>query len=254
MATALADIDQMKARLVEKEQELIARDLAITAKDHQIAHLTKMLLARKSERLADAKHPLLPFPGDEPAPPPPPHVEEAADDEYEEVSFQRKKRGAPRISKDLPREVRTIALPEADRKCPCCNAPMHKIGEECSERLEALRPHVLPKSPMGDAIGYALRQWSPLKRFLDDGLVAIDNNRVERQMRTVAVGRKKWMFAGSVEGGHRAATIYSLVCTCGLLGIEPWAYLKDVLQRLAKGSDPALLTPRIWNAARTTPA
>jgi hypothetical protein len=115
LATALADIDQMKARLAEKEQELIARDLAITAKDHQIAHLTKMLFARKSERLADAKHPLLPFPGDEPAPPPPPHVEEAADDEYEEVSFQRKKRGATRISKDLPREVRTIALPEADR-------------------------------------------------------------------------------------------------------------------------------------------
>ena len=107
---------------------------------------------------------------------------------------------------------------------------------------------------MGDAIGYALRQWGPLTRFLDDGLVAIDNNRVERQMRTVAVGRKNWMFAGSVEGGHRAATIYSLVCTCGLLGIEPWAYLKDVLQRLAEGSDPALLTPRIWNAASTTPA
>ena len=68
------------------------------------------------------------------------------------------------------------------------------------------------------------------------------------------VVRKNWMFAGSVEGGHRAATIYSLVCTCGLLGIEPWAYLKDVLQRLAEGSDPALLTPRISNAARTTPA
>ena len=122
LAAALADIDQLKAQL--------------TAKDHQIAHLTKMLFARKSERLADSKHPLLPFPGDEPAPPPPPHVEEAADDEYEEVSFQRKKRGATRISKDLPREVRTIALPEADRKCPCCNAPMHKIGEECSERLD----------------------------------------------------------------------------------------------------------------------
>lgn len=101
---------------------------------------------------------------------------------------------------------------------------------------------------------YALRQWGPLTRFLDDGEVAIDNNRVERQMRTVAVGRKNWMFAGSVEGGHRAATIYSLVCTCGLLGIEPWAYLKDVLQRLSEGSDPALLTPRLWRAARSTPA
>ena len=52
------------------------------------------------------------------------------------VSYKRKKRGATRISKDLPREVRTIALPEADRKCPCCNEPMQKIGEECSERLD----------------------------------------------------------------------------------------------------------------------
>ena len=51
------------------------------------------------------------------------------------------------------------------------------------------------------------------------------------QMRSVAVGRKNWMFAGSAEGARRAATAYSLVCTCGLLGIEPWAYLKDVLQR-----------------------
>ena len=128
------------------------------------------------------------------------------------------------------------------------------VLDELKPWLEALRPHVLPKSPMGDAIGYALRQWGPLTRFLDDGRLEIDNNRVERQMRTVAVGRKNWMFAGSVEGGHRAATIYSLVCTCGLLGIEPWAYLKDVLQRLAEGADPAQLTPRLWKAAHTTPA
>ena len=69
-------------------------------------------------------------------------------------------------------------------------------------------------------------------------------------MRTVAVGRKNWMFAGSPEGGRRAAIIYSLTCTCGLLGIEPWAYLKDVLQRIAEGENPAQLTPRLWKAAR----
>lgn len=84
--------------------------------------------------------------------------------------------------------------------------------------------------PLGDAIGYTLRQWDALTRYLDDGRFAIYNNRVERQMRTVAVGRKNWMFAGSDAGAMRAATIYSLVCTCGLLGIEPWNYLKDVLQ------------------------
>ena len=63
-------------------------------------------------------------------------------------------------------------------------------------------------------------------------------------------GHTIWMFAGSAEGARRAATVYSLVCTCGLLGIEPWAYLKDVLQRIAEGGDPAQLTPRMWRDAR----
>lgn len=116
--------------------------------------------------------------------------------------------------------------------------------------LLALKPTALPKSPLGDAIGYSLRQWDPLTRYLDDGRLAIDNNRVENQMRAVAVGRKNWLFAGSAEGGQRAATIYSLIGTCGLLGVEPWAYLKDVLQRLALGEDPAQLTPRLWKAVR----
>ena len=77
--------------------------------------------------------------------------------------------------------------------------------------LEGIRHRHLPKSPMGDAIGYALRRWNTLLRYLDDGRLDIDNNRVERQMRSVAVGRKNWMFAGSAAGARRAATIYSLV-------------------------------------------
>ena len=129
LTRALADNAALRTQLAERDQELAARD-------QQIAHLTKMLFARKSERIADAKHPLLPFPGDEPTPPPPPHVDEAPDDECDEVSYKRKKRGATRVSKDLPREVRTIVLSESERLCPCCNEPMHKIGEECSERLD----------------------------------------------------------------------------------------------------------------------
>jgi len=127
--------------------------------------------------------------------------------------------------------------------------------------LEAMKPWLVelqraarPKSFLGKAVGYFLRQWDALARFLDDGRIAIDNNRVERQMRCVAVGRKNWLFAGSDEGGQRAAAIYSLICTCGLLGIEPWAYLKDVLQRIAEGADPATLTPRLWKAASSLAA
>jgi len=104
--------------------------------EQQVAHLTKQLFARKSERLADDKHPKLPLVWDEPEPPPPPHVEEAPDEEFEEITYKRKMRGATRISKDLPRETTTIALPEAERRCPCCNELMCKIGEEVSERLD----------------------------------------------------------------------------------------------------------------------
>lgn len=123
------DVTKLPARLVEVEQ----RNAKL---DKRVAHLTKMLFARKSERLADAKHPLLPFPGDEPEPRPPPHVGEAADEEYDEVTYKRKKRGATQISKDLLRETRTIELPEAERRCPCCNEAMCRTGEEVSERLD----------------------------------------------------------------------------------------------------------------------
>lgn len=119
--------------------------------------------------------------------------------------------------------------------------------------LQALKPLVLPKSDLGDAVGYALRQWDALNRYLEDGCLEIDNNRVERQMRTVAVGRKNWMFAGSDEGAQRAAILYSLICTCSLQGIEPWAYLKAVLQRLAMGEKPQALTPRLWKEQRAGP-
>ncbi len=116
--------------------------------------------------------------------------------------------------------------------------------------LDELRKTTRPKSLLGKAVGYFLNQWDALCHFTDDGRIAIDNNRAERQMRCVAVGRKNWLFAGSEEGGHRAAAIYSLVCTCSLLGIEPWAYLKDVLQKIAEGVDPSMISPRLWKADR----
>jgi transposase len=126
----------------------------------------------------------------------------------------------------------------------------HKLGPDARRDLRQRESKPVLEAMKPWLVEYFLRQWDALTRFLDDGRIAIDNNRVERQMRCVAVGRKNWLFAGSDEGGHRAAAIYSLVCTCGLLGIEPWAYLKDVLQRIAEGTEPASLTPRLWHAAR----
>jgi transposase len=112
----------------------------------------------------------------------------------------------------------------------------------------------LPKSPIREAIGYALGQWAALIRYLDDGILEIDNNRAERALRRVAIGRKNWMFAGSDAGGHRAATLYSLIASCAILKLDPYAYLRDVLERLASQTviDPATLTPKAWQQARQT--
>jgi transposase len=110
---------------------------------------------------------------------------------------------------------------------------------------------VLPKSPMGEAITYALGQWEALTRYLEDGILEIDNNRAERALRRVAIGRKNWMFAGSDEGGHRAAILYSVIASCAVLKIDPYAYLRDVLQRLPScpPADLKNLTPKAWKAA-----
>lgn len=498
-----SEVERLRERVAELEASIAALSSNNVALAHKVEVLLHQLYGKKAERRT-SDHPVLPFPGDEPEPPPPPHVAEAEDDEYETITYSRKKRGATRISKDLPRETVVLDVPQADRMCPCCGEQMTEIGKEISERIdftpavlkviETVRPkyackkheengvltaplpahpvakgmatagliaHVLvakykdhlplyrqscifgrhgaeipestlgdwvkdavdllapvvaamhasvlesevvqsddtpvlvldrkhpqgrrrgflwayvgdrdevvfdftagrsrdgpkrflgnyrgilqadaysgydhlfvgghiveagcmahgrrgfvkaevedkvnaghalaairrlyavereakeqslgheaqrelrqreslpvlnalkpwlvelkrsvrPKSFLGKAVGYFLNQWDALGRFAGDGRIAIDNNRVERQMRCVAVGRKNWLFAGSDDGGHRAAAIYSLVCTCGLLGIEPWGYLKDVLQRIAEGQDPAQLTPRLWKAARPT--
>lgn len=124
--------------------------------------------------------------------------------------------------------------------------------------LEDEAKKVLPKSLMGGAISYTLAHWGALIRYLDDGLLEIDNNRAERALRRVAIGRKNWMFAGSDEGGHRAAVVYSLIASCAALKIDPYVYLRDVLRRLpsTQGADALrLLTPKAWKAAlSTTPA
>jgi transposase len=120
--------------------------------------------------------------------------------------------------------------------------------------LDAEALKVLPKSPLGEAIGYARGQWVALTRYLEDGLLEIDNNSAERALRRVAVGRKNWMFAGSDEGGRRAAILYSLIASCAALHIDPYAYLRDVLERLpscAPENAAALraLTPKAWKDA-----
>ena len=82
----------------------------------------------------------------------------------------------------------------------------------------------LPKSPTGEAARYTRNQWAALNRYVEDGRLAIDNNAAERLMKPVAIGRKNWLFVGSVEAGSRAAVLMSLVASCKLNQVEPWAY------------------------------
>lgn len=88
---------------------------------------------------------------------------------------------------------------------------------------------------MAKALVYGRKRWHALTRFLDEGTAEIDNNIAERAMRSVAIGRKNWLFAGSKAGGQRAAAIYSVIETCKLNGIEPQAYIADVIEKIASG-------------------
>jgi transposase len=114
----------------------------------------------------------------------------------------------------------------------------------------------LPKSPIGEAIGYALNHWEALERYLEAGFLEIDNGASERAMKPVAIGRKNWLFAGSREGGKTAAILMSLCTTCKNLKIDPLAYLTDVLSRVS--THPARLIeellPDRWQALREATA
>ena len=99
--------------------------------------------------------------------------------------------------------------------------------------LKGLLPTLSRKSEITGAIHYALGRWSALTRYATDGGIEIDNNSAERALRTVALGRKNYLFAGSNAGGERAAAIYSLIGTAKLNRIDPEAYLADVLARIA---------------------
>jgi len=112
--------------------------------------------------------------------------------------------------------------------------------------LTVTRTKVLDKSPMGKAIQYAINQEKHLRRYVECGALEIDNNRAERDLRTIAVGRKNWVIIGNENYGHKAAVLYSLIVTCHNIGVDPRLYLRDVLVRIATTSDAKSLTPLNW--------
>jgi hypothetical protein len=125
------------------------------------------------------------------------------------------------------------------------------ILDTIREYLELEAAQALPQSPLGQAVTYARNQWTALTRFVEDGRLSPDNNGAERALRRVAVGRANWTFCGSEAGGERAAVLYSLVATCKLQGLDPFAYLRDVFSRIATHRANRIdeLTPRGWAEA-----
>ncbi len=149
------------------------------------------------------------------------------------------------------REVRELAPDERRLRRQQDSRP---IVEALHAWLVAKRQALAKSDATAKAIDYALSNWAALIHFLDDGHVPIDNNAAENAMRPLAVGRKNWLFVGSQEAGERAGNILSLIESAKLNGHDPWAYLKDVFERLPtlKNRDLAQLLPHNWRAPAAT--
>lgn len=119
--------------------------------------------------------------------------------------------------------------------------------------LETEQPKVLPKSLIGLAIAYTLKNWQALTRYTTDGFLDIDNNVAERTLRHIAIGRKNWLFAGSSHGADAAATLFSVTSSCHRHKVDVFAYLRDILQRLAHDPTPTPDQLRDWLPDRWMP-
>lgn len=152
-------------------------------------------------------------------------------------------------------------LYEVEKSCKSLDADGRRDVRRCESTgillrlrllLEQERPNVVPQSPIGKAITYALNQWSDLCRFVDDGRLPLDNNAVEREMKAIAIGRKNWLFFGSERGGRTAAIIYSVIASARRHDLDVWRYLGDILRRLAdlKPGELERLLPDFWLCAQ----
>ena len=140
----------------------------------------------------------------------------------------------------LPRDAQIVRQIRQQKAKP--------IADRLYAWLQQKRLGTTKNAAITKAIEYCLKRWQALTRYLDDGNLPIDNNWAENQMRPWALGRKNWLFAGSLESGQRAASIMSLIQSARLNGIDPYAYLADVLRRLPTHPDSQIddLLPHIW--------
>jgi transposase len=123
-------------------------------------------------------------------------------------------------------------------------APLVAELETC---LRATYDKLSRKSDLAKAINYMLCRWDSFTRFLHDGRICMTNNAAERMLRTVAIGRRNWTFAGSDRGGQRAAAMYTLIQTCRLNNVDPHAWLADVIARMPDHPQTRIEELLPWN-------
>ncbi|MEO5927555.1 MAG: IS66 family transposase [Patescibacteria group bacterium] len=148
----------------------------------------------------------------------------------------------------------TVRGADPERRREARQTRSRPVYDELLVWIRTYAPAEPPSSLLGKALQYVENQHVALTRFIDDGRLPIDNGIVERLHRRPAVGRRSYLFAGSHAAGERAAIAYSILGTCRLIGVDPWAYLTDVIPRLARDTladaDRRALTPKAWQWSR----
>lgn len=168
-----------------------------------------------------------------------------------------KKKGVPQNKISKPAQVltmiqtlytieRRIKGKSVEERLKVRQSESRPVMGKLKQWLDRQQPKIPPKSRLGKAITYAQNQWPYLLRYLDSGLLDIDNNAAERAVKPFVIGRKNWMFAKSVNGANASATLYSLIETAKANGLEPYAWLRYVLSKvpqLSRGASVEHLLP-----------
>ena len=152
---------------------------------------------------------------------------------------------------DIEREVKAL---NAEQRLQIRRSKARPIADAMHDWIRLHRMKVTDNSATAKALDYSLKRWVALTRYLDDGNLPIDNNWCENQIRPAALGRKNWLFAGSLRAGQRAAAVMSLIQSAKLNGHDPYAYMKDILTRLPtqRASQVIDLLPHRWQPASNT--
>lgn len=143
---------------------------------------------------------------------------------------------------DIEREAKAFGLPP-DKVKMLRQEKSKPLLDKFKVWLETYVGQVPPKNPLCGAIKYCLNNWTELTRYLEDGRLDIDNNACERAIKPFAVGRKNWLFAGNEAGAEAGAVIFSLIETCKANNVEPFAYLRHVLEKIPTATNLEQLLP-----------